>query len=52
MNYIIIYILGWPKISFGFFCKMLRKNPDELFGQSNNYNVIFYYSILLILSFI
>ena len=28
-------VLGWLKSSFGFFCKMLWKNPDELFGQPN-----------------
>ena len=26
-------ILGWPKSSFGFFCNILQKNPNELFGQ-------------------
>ena len=26
-------ILGWPKISIRFFCKMLQKNANELFGQ-------------------
>ena len=28
-------VLVWPKSSFRFFCKMLQKNPDDLFGQSN-----------------
>ena len=28
-------ILGWPKRSFGFFCKIVQKNPKERFGQSN-----------------
>ena len=28
-------VLCWPKSSFWFFCKMLRKNPNELFGQPN-----------------
>ena len=27
--------MGWPKISFGIFRKMLRKNPSELWGQPN-----------------
>ena len=26
---------GWPKILFGFFCKMLRRNLNELFCQPN-----------------
>ena len=30
-------VLGWPKSSFGFSCKILRKNPNELFGQPNTY---------------
>ena len=28
-------ILGWPKCSFGFFCKKLWKNPNGHFGQPN-----------------
>ena len=28
-------ILGRPKSSFGFFCKMAWKNLNELFGQPN-----------------
>ena len=28
-----IIILGWPKSSFGFFHKVLWKNPNKLFGQ-------------------
>ena len=28
-------ILGWPKNSFGFFHKMIQKNPSQLFGQSS-----------------
>ena len=28
-------ILGWLKSSFGFFHKMLQKNPNELFNRSN-----------------
>ena len=28
-------ILGWPKNSFGFFCRRAQKNPNELFGQTN-----------------
>ena len=27
--------LGWPKSSFGFFCKVGLTNPNELFGQPN-----------------
>ena len=30
-------VLGWPKCLFGFFCKMLWKTPNELFGQPNIY---------------
>ena len=26
-------ILGWPKYLFQFFCHILQKNPNELFGQ-------------------
>ena len=26
-------LLGWLKISFGFFLMMLQKNPNELLGQ-------------------
>ena len=26
-------LLGWPKISFRFFCIILWKNPKELFDQ-------------------
>ena len=29
-------ILGWPKRSFGFFCKMLWENPNGSFGQPNS----------------
>ena len=28
-------LLGWPRISFGFFHKMLQKNLNKLFGQPN-----------------
>ena len=28
-------LLDWPKSSFIFFCKMLWKNPNGLFGQSS-----------------
>ena len=28
-------IMGWPKTSFGFFCKMLWKNLNEHFDQPN-----------------
>ena len=30
-----IYVLGRPKSSFRFFQKMVRKNPNELFGPPN-----------------
>ena len=30
-------ILGWSKISFGFFCKMLWKHPDEFFCQPSTF---------------
>ena len=30
-----INLLGWSKSSFGFFCKILRENANELFGQPN-----------------
>ena len=36
--YDIIYVwnlLGWPKSLFGFFHKILQKNPNEVFGQPN-----------------
>ena len=32
-----IHPLGWPKISFQFSLRTLRKNPNELFGQPNMY---------------
>ena len=28
-------MLGWPKSTFGFFCEMVQKNPNELSGQPN-----------------
>ena len=28
-------ILGWPESLFGFFCKLLGENPNELSGQPN-----------------
>lgn len=31
-----VYVLGWPKCSFGFCCNVLRKNQNKLFGQPNN----------------
>jgi len=30
-----LYMLGWPKSSFRFFCNILWKNPNELSGQPN-----------------
>ena len=38
--YFIWSILGWPKISFGFFHKSLQKNPNKLFGQTNTSQVL------------
>ena len=35
-----MYILGWPKSSFGFFHNILQKNSKELFGQLNIYDGI------------
>lgn len=36
---------SWPKVSLGFFPKMLRKNPNELFGQpSIRYGLLFFSS--------
>ena len=32
-------ILGWPKSSFQFFCKLLWKNPNKLSEQHNNINI-------------
>ena len=32
----ILYILGWPKSLFGFFCKIIWQNSNELFGKPNN----------------
>ena len=34
---ICVYVLGWPKTSFGFFCNILWKNLNELFGQLNKH---------------
>ena len=31
-------ILYWPKSSFRFFCNILWKNPNKVFGQSNKYH--------------
>ena len=31
----ILYILGWPKSLFRFFCYSLLKNVNKLFGQPN-----------------
>ena len=31
----IVFTLDWPKSSFTFFCNILWKNPNELFGQPN-----------------
>ena len=32
-------LLGWPKSLFGMFCKILWKNPNEIFGQPNGFGV-------------
>ena len=34
-------ILHWPQSSFGFFHRMLQKNPNELCGQPNTYIKIY-----------
>ena len=31
------YVLCWPKGSFGFSRKSVRKNPNELFGQPSTF---------------
>lgn len=36
LGYFHWFLLGWPKNSFRFFCKILWKNLDELFNQPNN----------------
>ena len=36
-----IYKLGWQKRSFKFFCTMLGKNLNNLFGQSNVFPHVF-----------
>ena len=33
--YLILYKLDWPKSSLGFFCNIVQKNSNELFGQPN-----------------
>ena len=33
-NFELMFVLGWQKNWFGFFCKMLQKNCRELFSQS------------------
>ena len=40
--FLCIYILGWPKRSFGFFHKILWKNLNELFGQHNTQIYVFF----------
>ena len=40
-------LLGWPKSSFGFFCKTLLKNPNKLLGQPNTYLVTSSYFLIL-----
>ena len=32
-------VLGWARSSFGFFCTILQKNPNEIFGQPNTSRV-------------
>ena len=36
-------LLDWPKSSLGFYCKMLWKNLNELFGKPNisNFSICF-----------
>ena len=38
---VIYIVLSWQKNWFGFFCAMLQKNVDELFGQPNIYKYSF-----------
>ena len=33
ISIIMCHALGWPKILFGFFDKMVQKNLNKLFGQ-------------------
>ena len=40
-----ILILGWPKSSFIFFCRILQENPNELFGQPNIFDMFLYITI-------
>ena len=35
-----MYILGWPKSSFGVFHNILQKNPNRHFGQPNTSSVL------------
>ena len=35
IDIIMRHVLGWRKSSFGFFHKMVQKNPNKLFGQPN-----------------
>ena len=34
--------IGWPKSSFGFFCNILWKNPNEYFGQPNIFSPVIF----------
>ena len=36
---ILIFCIGWPKSLFRLFRKMVRRNPNELFGQPNRYKL-------------
>lgn len=39
------FLLGWPKNSLRFFCKILWKNLDELFNQPNNKRITVAYGV-------
>ena len=42
--HILHYALDWPQNSFGFFCQLLWKNSNDLFGQPN---ISWFFSIYL-----
>ena len=41
-------LLGWPKSLFGMFCKILWKNPNEIFGQPNGFGVCVRISLICV----
>ena len=43
LNTMMVCILGWSKGSFGLFCKMLGKNLNEQFRQTNIFLYILAY---------